>query len=148
MISINFRDPRPIYEQIKDGMRRLIVSGALPAGSKIISGVTSVWGPLPSPSNVVDFSLTGITKYGLTGFLSQGDQICYTYVNLEKLVQMGCQVIVCACRKRNPDTFNAVAKVAWEYDFSIIWIKFDRPKDVSKDEYTDELSNKIFYLFK
>ena len=66
------------------------------AGSKIISGVTSVWGPLPSPSNVVDFSLTGITKYGLTGF----------------------------------------------------WIKFDRPKDVSKDEYTDELSNKIFYLFK
>ena len=52
------------------------------------------------------------------------------------------------CRKRNPDTFNAVAKVAWEYDFSIIWIKFDRPKDVSKDEYTDELSNKIFYLFK
>lgn len=37
MISINFRDPRPIYEQIKDGMRRLIVSGALPAGSKIIS---------------------------------------------------------------------------------------------------------------
>ena len=111
------------------------------AGSKIISGVTSVWGPLPSPSNVVDFSLTGITKYGLTGFLSQGDQICYTYVNLEKLVQMGCQVIVCACRKRNPDTFNAVAKVAWEYDFSIIWIKFDRPKDVSKDEYTDELSN-------
>ena len=102
------------------------------AGSKIISGVTSVWGPLPSPSNVVDFSLTGITKYGLTGFLSQGDQICYTYVNLEKLVQMGCQVIVCACRKRNPDTFNAVAKVAWEYDFSIIWIKFDRPKDVSK----------------
>ena len=105
-------------------------------------------GALPSPSNVVDFSLTGITKYGLTGFLSQGDQICYTYVNLEKLVQMGCQVIVCACRKRNPDTFNAVAKVAWEYDFSIIWIKFDRPKDVSKDEYTDELSNKIFYLFK
>ena len=28
MISINFRDPRPIYEQIKDGMRRLIVSGS------------------------------------------------------------------------------------------------------------------------
>jgi len=37
VISINFRDPRPIYEQIKDGMRRLIVSGALPAGSKISS---------------------------------------------------------------------------------------------------------------
>ena len=37
MISVNFRDPRPIYEQIKDGLRRLIVSGALPDGSKIPS---------------------------------------------------------------------------------------------------------------
>lgn len=37
MISINFRDPRPIYEQIKDGLRRLIVSGMLPADSKLPS---------------------------------------------------------------------------------------------------------------
>lgn len=37
MINLNFRDPRPIYEQIKDGIRRLIVSGALPADSKIPS---------------------------------------------------------------------------------------------------------------
>lgn len=118
------------------------------ADSKIISGVTSVWGTLPSPSNVVDFSLTGITEYGLTGFLSQGDQICHTNANLEKLVRLGCQVIVCACRKQDPDTFNAVAKIAWEHDFSIVWIKFDRPENVSKDDYTDELSDKIFYLFK
>ena len=37
MININFRDPRPIYEQIKDGLRRLIVSGALPPDSKLPS---------------------------------------------------------------------------------------------------------------
>ena len=37
MININFRDPRPIYEQIKDGLRRLILSGAMSAGSKIPS---------------------------------------------------------------------------------------------------------------
>lgn len=37
MINVNFRDPRPIYEQIKDGLRRLILSGALPDGSKIPS---------------------------------------------------------------------------------------------------------------
>lgn len=37
MISINFRDPRPIYEQIKDGLRRLIASGAMPADSKLPS---------------------------------------------------------------------------------------------------------------
>ena len=37
MININFRDPRPIYEQIKDNLRRLIVSGLLPTGSKLPS---------------------------------------------------------------------------------------------------------------
>ena len=37
MININFRDPRPIYEQIKDNLRRLIVSGILAADSKIPS---------------------------------------------------------------------------------------------------------------
>ena len=37
MININFRDPRPIYEQIKDGLRRLIVSGALAPDSKLPS---------------------------------------------------------------------------------------------------------------
>ena len=37
MISINFRDPRPIYEQIKDNLRRLIVSGALSADAKLPS---------------------------------------------------------------------------------------------------------------
>ncbi len=29
MISLNYRDSRPIYEQIKDGLRKLIVTGAL-----------------------------------------------------------------------------------------------------------------------
>lgn len=29
MIQINYRDPRPIYEQVKDGFRRLILSGVL-----------------------------------------------------------------------------------------------------------------------
>ena len=29
MIRINYRDPRPIYEQVKDGFRKLILMGAL-----------------------------------------------------------------------------------------------------------------------
>lgn len=37
MININFRDPRPIYEQIKDGLRRLISSGVLSPDSKLPS---------------------------------------------------------------------------------------------------------------
>ena len=38
------------------------------AGSKIISGVTSVWGPLPSPSNVWIFLLRGLPNTGLQDF--------------------------------------------------------------------------------
>lgn len=37
MISINYRDSRPIYEQVKDNFRQLIISGALPADSKMPS---------------------------------------------------------------------------------------------------------------
>ena len=29
MISLNYRDARPIYEQVRNGLRRLIVSGAI-----------------------------------------------------------------------------------------------------------------------
>ena len=37
MIAINYRDPRPIYEQIRDGLRKLIVTGALGADEKLPS---------------------------------------------------------------------------------------------------------------
>ena len=36
-MSINYRDTRPIYEQIKDGLARLIVSGALVENEKLPS---------------------------------------------------------------------------------------------------------------
>ena len=37
MISLNYRDSRPIYEQIKDGLRKLIVTGALLPDEKLPS---------------------------------------------------------------------------------------------------------------
>lgn len=37
MISLNYRDSRPIYEQIEDGLRKLIVTGALGADEKLPS---------------------------------------------------------------------------------------------------------------
>ena len=37
MISINFRDPRPIYEQVKEAFRQLILSGALTADERMPS---------------------------------------------------------------------------------------------------------------
>ena len=37
MISLNYRDSRPIYEQIKDELRKLIVTGALSRDEKLPS---------------------------------------------------------------------------------------------------------------
>ena len=37
MIQLNYRDTRPIYEQIKDSFRRLIISGAMPPDEKLPS---------------------------------------------------------------------------------------------------------------
>lgn len=37
MIAINFRDPRPIYEQVRDSFRQLIITGVLPAEQKLPS---------------------------------------------------------------------------------------------------------------
>ena len=37
MISLNYRDSRPIYEQIKDGLKKLIVTGAMVPDEKLPS---------------------------------------------------------------------------------------------------------------
>ena len=37
MITLNYRDSRPIYEQIKDGIKHLIIEGAIPHDEKLPS---------------------------------------------------------------------------------------------------------------
>ena len=37
MIQINYRDPRPIYEQLRDGFRQLILTGVLKPDEKMPS---------------------------------------------------------------------------------------------------------------
>lgn len=37
MISLNYRDARPIYEQVRDGLRHLMVTGAIEEGEKLPS---------------------------------------------------------------------------------------------------------------
>lgn len=37
MISINYRDPRPVYEQVRDGFKKLIFSGILCENDKLPS---------------------------------------------------------------------------------------------------------------
>ena len=37
MLSLDYRDARPIYEQVRDGLRRLMVTGAIQEGEKLPS---------------------------------------------------------------------------------------------------------------
>ena len=37
MIQLNYRDSKPIYEQIKDGLRRLVVTGVVKTDEKLPS---------------------------------------------------------------------------------------------------------------
>ena len=37
MLTLNYRDSRPIYEQIKDGLRRMIVTGAMAQDERLPS---------------------------------------------------------------------------------------------------------------
>lgn len=37
MLSLDYRDARPIYEQVKDGLRRLMVIGVIREGEKLPS---------------------------------------------------------------------------------------------------------------
>lgn len=37
MFSVNYKDPRPIYEQIKSGLRSMIAEGELPTGTRLPS---------------------------------------------------------------------------------------------------------------
>lgn len=37
MVQLNYRDAKPIYEQIKEGLRKLVVSNALAAGDRLPS---------------------------------------------------------------------------------------------------------------
>ena len=37
MLHLDYRDARPIYEQVKDGLRKLMISGAIREGEKLPS---------------------------------------------------------------------------------------------------------------
>ena len=37
MLNLDYRDARPVYEQVRDGLRRLMVTGAIQEGEKLPS---------------------------------------------------------------------------------------------------------------
>ena len=81
MISINYRDPRPIYEQIQSELRRLMLTGALPPGSRLPS-VRELAGQLAINPNTIqrayreleaDWYILSVAGKG--SFVAQVDQI-------------------------------------------------------------------------
>ena len=81
MISINYRDPRPIYEQIQSELRRLMLTGALPPGSRLPS-VRELAGQLAINPNSIqrayrELEADGyiLSVAGKGSFVAQVDQI-------------------------------------------------------------------------
>lgn len=52
MLNLDYRDARPIYEQVKDGLRRLMVTGVIQEGEKLPS-VRTMAGTLAINPNTI-----------------------------------------------------------------------------------------------
>ena len=64
MISLNYRDSRPIYEQIRDGLQKLIVTGALSADEKLPS-VRALAAQLAINPNTIQRAYMELEQQGL-----------------------------------------------------------------------------------
>ena len=63
MISLNYRDPRPIYEQLEEKLRRLILSGAIREGEKLPS-VRELAGQLAINPNTIQRAYRELEQAG------------------------------------------------------------------------------------
>ena len=63
MLSLNYRDGRPIYEQVRDGLRRLIITGAIPPGEKLPS-VRALAGQLAINPNTIQRAYEALEREG------------------------------------------------------------------------------------
>ena len=64
MLALNYRDSQPLYSQIRDGLRRLIVSGALEPGEKLPS-VRAMAADLAINPNTIQRAYTELENEGL-----------------------------------------------------------------------------------
>lgn len=87
MISLNYRDSRPIYEQIKDGLRKLIVSGAMAPDEKLPS-VRSLAGQLAINPNTIQRSYRQLEMEGwILTIPGKGCFVCDNEKQVEQEVQ-------------------------------------------------------------
>ena len=63
MLSLDYRDARPIYEQVKDGLRRLMVTGVIREGEKLPS-VRTMAGTLAINPNTIQRAYEALEAEG------------------------------------------------------------------------------------
>ena len=63
MLHLDYRDSRPIYEQVQDGLRRLMVSGVLTEGEKLPS-VRALAGQLAINPNTIQRAYEALEREG------------------------------------------------------------------------------------
>ena len=63
MIQINYRDGRPIYEQVRDGFRQLILTGVLPPDTRMPS-VRELATSLTINPNTIQRAYTELERQG------------------------------------------------------------------------------------
>ena len=61
MIRLDYRDARPIYEQVRDGLRSMMVTGVLAAGDKLPS-VRSLATELAINPNTIQRAYTQLAR--------------------------------------------------------------------------------------
>ena len=63
MLQLNYRDSRPIYEQVKDGLRNLVISGAIAPDEKLPS-VRSLASSLAINPNTIQRAYEALEREG------------------------------------------------------------------------------------
>ena len=63
MLNLDYRDARPIYEQVKDGLRRLMVTGVIQEGEKLPS-VRAMAGTLAINPNTIQRAYEALEAEG------------------------------------------------------------------------------------
>jgi len=63
MLHLDYRDARPIYEQVKDGLRKLMVTGAIREGEKLPS-VRTLAGTLAINPNTIQKAYEALEAEG------------------------------------------------------------------------------------
>ena len=77
MLHLDYRDSRPIYEQVQDGLRRLMVSGVLTEGEKLPS-VRALAGQLAINPNTIQRAYEALEREGYVySVAGKGEEFCW-----------------------------------------------------------------------